>query len=199
MDFIDIHGGLQGLQSYAVGHKCGHCGSKVAGVVVAKHEEMAVQWLACPGCYCGSVANDGDISPEPLLGEEVRGLKEPIKGAYEEARKSFSSASYTACELVCRKILMNVAVDKKAKEGEGFKEYVEYLTRHGHITVPMSSWAEKIKDHGNEATHKINPPDPKRAERTLQFTALLLRNVYETDELMNVDSKGTASTTAVSG
>ncbi len=197
--YIDINGNLEGQQPYTIEHKCGHCGREVAGVVVAKHKEMRAQWLACPSCYSGSVSNGSRISPVPLLGEEVRGLKEPIRAAYEEARKSFSSASYTACEFVCRKILMNVAVDKKAKEGEGFKQYVEYLTAHGHITVPMKSWAEHIKDHGNEATHKINPPDPKRAERTLQFTTLLLRNVYETDELMNVGSKGTASTPAVSG
>ena len=177
---IQIRESLEGPQSYTIDHKCGHCGKEVAGVVVAKNDDMSARWLACPSCKRGSVSNNGTIVPTPLLGEGINGLPETIQNAYVEARKSISSQSYTACVLVCRKILMNVAVEKGASEGETFAKYIDHMIATGHITVTMKEWVDKIRDNGNDATHEIPPPDSKIACTTLEFTALLLKNVYET-------------------
>ena len=89
--------------------------------------------------------------------------------------------------LVCRKILMNVAVEKGASEGETFVKYIEHMIETGHITVTMRDWVDKIRDNGNDATHEIPPPDFTTACTTLEFTALLLKNVYETAYRMKPD------------
>jgi len=80
---------------------------------------------------------------------------------------------------MCRKILMHVGVDKGAKEGDTFASYLDYLQSQGYITPPMMEWVKLIRDHGNKSTHKLERPERKRAESTLDFTAELLRVVYE--------------------
>ena len=185
---IKIQQFLKGFQGYTRDHKCGHCGKEVAGIVVQRNDDMFAQWLACPSCKRGSVSNNGHVVPEPLLGYDIEGLPELIKNAYLEARKSFSSESYTACELMCRKILMNIAVQKEALEGETFAYYIDYMIKEGYVTGPMKPWVKQIKDNGNEATHTINAPDYERAKTTFEFTALLLQIVYETAYRMKPDS-----------
>jgi hypothetical protein len=94
-----------------------------------------------------------------------------------------SVTAFTACELICRKILMHIAVEKGAKEGETFASYLTHLETQGYVTPPMKSWVDLIRQHGNKATHKIESPDKGRAESTLMFTAELLRLTYEMDYL----------------
>ena len=122
--------------------------------------------------------------PVSLLGEDIMGLPDIIKDAYIEARKSISWKCYTACELVCRKILMHVAVEKGSSEGESFASYIDDMIKNGCITAMMKKWVDEIRNNGNDATHQINPPDRERANQTLEFTALLLKNVYETEYRM---------------
>ena len=170
--------------TYTYQHKCGHCDRNVAGIVVASYSEQSIKWVGCPACLKGSVINSNRITPTPILGDDIKGLEEPIKGAYEEARKSLSSKSYTACVLMCRKILMNVAVNKDAPPKQQFIDYVNYLVEKRHITPAMHVWVNKIREIGNEATHEIPPPDDEKANTALTFTALLLKNVYETAYLL---------------
>jgi hypothetical protein len=89
--------------------------------------------------------------------------------------------AFTAGELMCRKILMHVAVDKGAAEGDTFAAYLDYLEGEGYITPPMKPWAGVIRQHGNSATHKIPPVDEARGLGTLAFTTQLLRMIYEMD------------------
>ena len=170
-------------------YTCSYCGTYVAGTVVASNIVKSIQWLSCPHCEWGSVSNKGMVVPAPLLGEYIKGLPETIQNAYVEARKSFSSKSYTACVLMCRKILMNVAVKKNAPEGDTFTSYIDYMINKGYITVTMKEWVDKIRKNGNDATHEIPPPDSEKACTTLEFTALLLKNVYETKFLLDPKNK----------
>jgi hypothetical protein len=94
-----------------------------------------------------------------------------------------SAGAFTACELVCRKILMHVAVEKGAKEGASFSSYLKHLEGAGYVTPPMKKWVGLIRAHGNESTHRLPAPDQNRAESTLMFTAELLRLVYEMESL----------------
>ena len=89
--------------------------------------------------------------------------------------------AFTAAELICRTILMHVAVDKGAPEGESFAAYLAFLETHGYVTPPMKGWVDLIRMHGNASTHKLASPDKTRAESTTMFTAELLRLVYEMD------------------
>jgi len=113
-----------------LGFVCGHCGTKVSGKVIASWDQgsrRSIRWLLCPECARGSVRNDGVLVPGSTFGPEVEGLSEEVAAAYDEARQCMKVNAHTAAELLCRKLLMHVAVEKGAKEGESFASYVTHL------------------------------------------------------------------------
>ena len=166
-------------------YTCGHCNTVVSGFVVSMYVTMLgrVEWLLCTNCGYGSVVNDGRLHPGTLFGPIIEGLPKNVEEAYQEARSCMSVKAYTACELLCRKILMHVAVEKGAKERESFSYYLTFLGNEGYITPPMTNWVDLIRQHGGKATHLIETPDRKRAESTLMFTAELLRLIYEMEHI----------------
>jgi len=141
---------------------CGHCHTKVSGAVIAycgADPDGLTRWLLCPECNKGSVVDrSGKISPGTLFGPSLIGLPPRINEAYEQARRSMSVSAFTGCELICRKILMHVAVEKGAKEGESFAGYLAFLEQQGYVTPPMKPWVEVIRRHGNQATHELDEP-----------------------------------------
>ncbi len=168
-------------------YTCGHCNTMVAGIVVSVYQVDfgSVMWVLCTNCGYGSVVNDDRIYPGTLFGPIIEGLPKNVEEAYQEAKSCMSVNAYTACELLCRKILMHVAVEKGAKEGESFSEYLSILGEKGYITPPMEKWVDLIRQHGNKAAHLLEPPDRKRAESTIMFTAELLRLIYEMEHMAN--------------
>lgn len=171
------------------GYRCGHCGREVSGAVLAynrenKHNQRLTLWLQCSVCYKGTTQEaDGSVAPGSAFGPVVEGLPTAVEEAYNEARRCMSVSAFTAAEGICRKILMHVAVDKGAAEGKTFSFYIDYLAGQGYVTPPMREWVTLIKDHGNEAAHRLEPPERQRAEGTVLFTAQLLRSVYEMGHL----------------
>jgi Domain of unknown function (DUF4145) len=168
-------------------YTCGHCGTAVSGAVVAcgsDNNGFRGYWLQCPACGDGSfLSREGNLFPGAKFGPLIEGLPDDVKKAYQEARDCLSVNATTAAELICHKILMHVAVDKGAAEGQTFASYIDYLEKQGYVTPPMRGWVKLIKDHGNDSTHKLPNPQRKRAEGTLIFTAQLLRTVYEMEHL----------------
>ncbi len=170
-------------------YTCGHCGREVSGYVIAystqEHSGVCqVRWLQCPACRRASVYDaTAGVLPGIPFGPSIEGLPGKVGAAYAEARRCLSVQAHTAAEGMCRKILMHIAVDKGAEEGKTFAFYVDFLEREGYVTPPMRGWVTLIKDHGNEAQHRIDAPDRKQAEGTLLFTAQLLRTVYEMGHL----------------
>lgn len=165
------------------GYTCGHCGTQVSGAVIAivgRAQGGAIRWLQCSKCHDASVQSDsGAFHPGVAFGPPIEGLPAEVAEAYEEARRCMSVNAFTAAEALCRKILMHVAVDKGAKEGDTFVSYIDHLAKQGYVTPPMKEWVNLIKKHGNEANHRLEPPERQRAEGTVYFTAQLLRTVYE--------------------
>ena len=164
--------------------KCAGCKKDVSGAVVAiRHEgNITLRWLQCTHCGEGAVQRiDGSISPGVAFGPVIEGLPPSVSDGYEEARNCMSVNAFTACELICRTILMYVAVEKGAKEREAFVSYIDYIENKGFITPPMKDWVGLIKEHGGKAAHLLEGTDKKRAESTVMFTAELLRLVYEMD------------------
>ena len=158
---------------------CGHCGTAVTGWAVSHTEDKYQRrWLLCPQCGRGSVQNDDAILPPPQTFGNIDGLPDGIDNLYDEARASFGAQAYTGCEMLCRKILMNTAVNKGAEKNKRFVEYVDYLDSHGHITPSLKDMATIVKDNGNDAAHEVDPPDRERAEYTLEFTRSMLYIVY---------------------
>jgi hypothetical protein len=172
---------------------CGHCGAKSSAFVVALYdtEHNPIRWLLCTHCGDGSVmSRNGVVYPTATFGPEISGLPPTeLTNAYNEARNCYSIKAYVACEQQCRGILMHVCVDKGAKDDQKFEFYVDYLEKNSYVTPHMKDWVDLIRQHGNKATHKLEMPDPQRAESTLMFTAELLRIVYEMPSMAKKYSK----------
>ena len=90
-----------------------------------------------------------------------------------------AASSPTAAVLVCRKILMNVAVDKGAPEGDGFIQYVDYLDSKGYVPPDGRGWVDHIRKKSNEANHEIELMERNDAEELITFLAMLLKLIYE--------------------
>jgi hypothetical protein len=168
-------------------YRCAYCGTAVSGAVVARFQQSAlfdIKWLQCPHCANGSVLDsESRLHPSPRFGPSVVGLPKDVSVVYDEARDSMAVNAFTGTELICRKILMHVAVEKGAGPGESFAKYVTHLEDQGYVTPPMKGWVDQIRKIGNAAAHELTPPDRRRAESTMMFTAELLRLVYEMEAL----------------
>ena len=117
--------------------------------------------------------------PSLPFGPEIEGLPGLVLATYQKARPCMTANAFTACELVCRNILMHAAVEKGAGKGQTFESYVSFLQGTGYVTPPMKEWVDMIRRHGNRAAHELDRPDKARAESTIMFTAELLRLIYE--------------------
>ena len=90
-----------------------------------------------------------------------------------------SVSSHTAAVLCCRKLLMNIAVSKGAKEGLQFIKYVEFLSDNHYVPPDAKDWVDHIRKKGNEATHEIAIMKREDAEEIISFVEMILRLVYE--------------------
>ncbi len=172
--------------------RCGHCGQSTTTAVIATAErhvpisgrKESIYWLRCLSCHAGIVVNGYSVLPGEPQGGDVEGLPHSVAAAWTEARAAASAGAFTAAELMCRKILMHVAVDKGAAENQNFAAYITYLDEQAkYVTPPMRPWVELIRVNGNVATHEIPATDAQRAAGTLTFTEQLLRLVYEMEHL----------------
>jgi hypothetical protein len=87
--------------------------------------------------------------------------------------------------MICRKILMQVAVSNGATPGASFVSYVDYLLEVGLLTRKMRALADTIRMNANRASHEIPPVSKARAIQTLTLCGHLLRLAYELDGEMS--------------
>lgn len=147
-------------------------------------------WLLCTSCADGSVlTKSGVVYPTSNQKPILQGLPSETEKAFEEAHGCFTIKAYTSCELICRKILMHVAVDKGANQGDTFENYINHLEIKGYVTPSMKPWVQLIRLNGNESTHELKSPDELRAKSTLTFTSELLRLVYDMEYHSNQFTK----------
>ena len=173
---------------------CGGCGllvaaeavygSPVVGTGPLDNNSAAMNstlWLQCPNCGEGSVKlRTGAVYPAAPVGAPLKGLPTEVDGAWREAGTAFSVSAYTACEMMCRKLLMHVAVDKAgSKPGKHFVEYVNDLESAGLIISRLKPLLDRVKDRGNEANHQIPSSSEKDSRWTLTVTRYLLEGVYQ--------------------
>lgn len=173
-----------GSQSY----QCSHCGKPLAsekGYVGTRQEPNRTHSDTEYICICHFCKKPTYIDmfkkqyPGVSFGNSVEGIEdESVKALYEEARSCASVNAYTAGAMACRKILMNIAVAKGAKENLKFVQYVQWLVDNGYVPPDGKDWVEHIKDKGNDANHKIEIVVKADAEELLYFTEMLLTFIY---------------------
>lgn len=134
----------------------------------------------CPHCGAPNYFNNqAQQIPGPTVGSHIDAVPENVQTAYDEARKAFSAGASTASVLMCRKILMNIAVNLKAEENKSFKYYVDWLHDNHFIPPNSKEWVDLIREKGNTATHEIPSLTPEEAKELIIFCEMILRIVYE--------------------
>ena len=172
---------------------CSYCGNKVGpNMGYRQHSKSGAGFACiyiCPSCSLPTFIDTevGQI-PAPRLGRDVDGITDSgVESLYNEARDSTSVGAYTAVVLLCRKILMNIAVHHGAKEGKTFKDYVDYLESERYVPPNGKDWVDIIRLKGNEATHEIALMEKEDAEQILNFVEMLLRFIYEFPAMIKKD------------
>jgi hypothetical protein len=118
--------------------------------------------------------------PGTAYGNDVANIyEESVNNLYQEARRAASANCYTVAVLSCRKLLMHIAVSKKAEEGISFAYYVKYLSEHHYVPPGAQVWVDHIREKDNEANHEINIMSPDEAKELIDFCEMLLKIIYE--------------------
>lgn len=167
--------------------QCGYCGATVApswGWSANPTSGTDGFILICPLCNNPTFIhrlfkNIIRIVPSPKLGNSVAGLPGNVEDLYNEARNCTGVGAYTAAVLICRKLLMHIAVEKGANEGQNFVSYVEFFEQGGYIPPDGKGWVDYIRTKSNEANHEIVCMTKDDAENLITFTEMLLRLVFE--------------------
>ena len=139
--------------------------------------------IACCKCNVKSAFCNGLPYTFTYLEEDVEELQDEIKSAYRETVKCLSIDAYTATTMMCRKILMLVALDLGADKNRKFEYYVDYLEENQYITQSIKNWMSYIRIGGNEANHEKEAINDQHAMTIFMFVAALLVRVYSREYL----------------
>lgn len=167
--------------------RCGFCEDKVSssmGIsihVPSKTNSERPGVIICPECLAPTFRypGKGEFFPSPSFGAPVQHVPQEISKLYNEARGCTSNNNFTAAVLLCRKILMHIAVQQGAPEGKNFVSYVDYLSAQGYVPPNGKHWVDHIRKKGNEANHEIVIMTPQDAQELITFLEMLLRFIYE--------------------
>lgn len=163
--------------------KCGHCGNIIAtdrGYFPSDPlDGLNARIYICPHCARPSFFHGERQYPEIAPGNEVDHVPEAVYLLYKEARNCVAASAYTASVLICRKLLMNIAVSQGAKENLRFIEYVDFLANSGFVPPNGRGWVDHIRKKGNEATHEIVVMGHSDASDLISFSEMLLKFIYE--------------------
>jgi Domain of unknown function (DUF4145) len=159
--------------------RCGHCGNRV-GVPNPVWQAGESKAIMCPVCAEVTALVHGAYYPPAREHAAVEHLPPDVDVAWNEAVNSAGAGAFTASEIMCRKILMHVAVDKTgADEGKAFTEYIDALDSAGYIPTGLKPKIDEIRTRGNVANHELPASDKEVADRTLSVTRFLLVSIYE--------------------
>lgn len=161
-------------------YRCGYCGFDVSSHEGLQTAGQAAFTRICGQCNCPTFFSGMGLQvPGPRPGYPLNKLPTDIAGLYEEARSSRAANAFTGAVMLCRKLLMHIAVEKGAATGKNFKEYVQWLIDERYAPRGAEQWVDFIRDRANEANHEIMLMTEADADGILNLTEQLLRNVYE--------------------
>lgn len=176
----------QGTSNIApVRFKCGFCSTTVSSIAGWYTNGNPQSFLyICPDCQGANFRQGETQFPTAAFGNTVAHVPKDLNALYEEARACTSANAFTAAVLICRKMLMNIAVQEGAKEGLKFIEYVDHLAAKGFVPPNGKHWVDHIRKRGNEATHEIALMSEGDAKELVGFVEMLLRFIYEFPNLI---------------
>jgi len=162
--------------------QCGYCGESISSEK-GYYEEANKDFIyICHYCESPTYFNLSNNKQYPgvAFGNKVENIPdENIEKLYNETRQCVSVQAFTSSVMASRKLLMNIAVQKGAKVGLSYKEYVEYLDTQHYIPPDGKDWVDQIRRKGNEANHEIKIMEKEDAEELITFIEMLLKFIYE--------------------
>ncbi len=165
-------------------YTCGYCGNPLASEKGFYCMLNNTKWGSIYICHeCNNPTYfdiNGKQTPGVPFGNAVHNIPdESVANLYNEARQCIAVNSFTASVLCSRKLLMNIAVSKGAKEGMAFIDYVNFLADKNYIPPDGKEWVDYVRTKGNEATHEIAIMKKEDAEELLLFIEMLLKFIFE--------------------
>ena len=165
-------------------YRCGHCnslvGSNIGYIDNSLTNIVTGHIYICSFCnYPTFFSFRGIQIPGVLFGDSIQHLPDDVANLYDEARRCMSVSSYTSAVMVCRKLLMHIAVEKGADENRKFIDYVDWLQEKNYIPPNGKSWVDYIRQKGNEANHEISLMEKEDAEGLIKFLGMLMKVIYE--------------------
>jgi hypothetical protein len=153
----------------------------------------------CPHCTRATSFHNAVQLPGVRPGAVVANVPPDIEKAYNEARDCMASSAFTAAAMLCRKILMHIAVEKGATAGESFKSYVDFLAKAGYVPPGGKEWVDHIRDKGNEMNHELVFASEAEANDVLGFVEMLLKFIYEFPSRVGTKSAAPAGSSPGTG
>jgi hypothetical protein len=150
-------------------------------------------WMRCMNCRQPVTAYRGYVNGAPLPLREPMGLPDVEASAWWEARACLSVGAYTASVMMCRKILLHVAVTHGLQpidangRSPAFVQAIDHLEKEGLVTKIMRPWVERIKQVGNQANHELAAIGAADAFDVSTFTLQLLVLTFEMPAIMSTD------------
>lgn len=140
----------------------------------------------CTNCKMATTFSDRDQHPAPLQGRvfDVQRSPDPVKDVvalYDEARMALSGGAASCAVLMFRKILMHVAVEKRAAPRLNFEQYCNYLKTQQVVGTPQHGLLDRIRNAGNQENHQVGRATPEEAGDLLRLVTLLIESIYFAD------------------
>ncbi len=162
---------------------CEHCEARVSAPVEGTYEHhydppgysIRYSLLRCPECAAPILASQDDedarygtadeddetwskptrMYPEPAKRQLGAAVPEPIRKAFGEAQSCYADArAYTACAIMCRKVLEGVCESHSAK-GNSLAARLKDLADRGELDKRLFEWTTTVRMVGNEAAHDV--------------------------------------------
>jgi Domain of unknown function (DUF4145) len=174
-------------------YQCAYCKRHVAASegywCVGENDGLVSTIAICPKCS-GPTYFERHLNqiPSPPFGESVPHIDDSkIEAIYEEARRCTSYGAFTGAVMLCRRLLMNIAVKQGAPENQSFQSYVDYLDQNRFVPPNGKEWVEGIRKKGNAANHEIELMTSTDARNIVRFSEMLLRFIYEMPNMFEKD------------
>lgn len=170
--------GLQPLK--ADSYRCGYCSLDVSSDRGLQTASNSAFIRVCPHCNAPTFfSHVNEQWPGPKVGRTVEKLPDDVAALHEEARGAITVNAHTGAVMLCRKVLMHVAVQQGAAPGLTFQHYVKWLIDEHYVPRGSENWLDYIRSRGNEANHEITVIARDDSLGVLRFTEALLQSVYE--------------------
>lgn len=118
-------------------------------------------------------------SPPPQVASAPDFVAPNVARTFDRVNGAIKRGEAETAGMLLRKMLDSVISDKFPHTGNGMLgQKMAKLVPNTDLPASMVSWAQEIKDFGNEAAHEAHDPDMAQITELRDFAELLLTYVY---------------------